>query len=269
MNVLITGASGGLGRAFSIECARRGYNLFLTDIGEEKLSTIRKGVLRQYPDIQVEIGACDLTDTGSVDVLLEAFNKKSIAFDMLLNVAGVDYEGGFMERDASQIEKIIRLNIEATLRITHLVLERRPGNDSFFIVFVSSLASLYPMPLKATYAASKRFLLDFSIALGEELEAQKVSVLSLCPAGLPTTEESIQGITAQGFWGEATTNSPEIVARKTIDKVLRGEKVYIPGFANQFFSTVGGLLPKTWIAKIVYARWSIRMGKDHVPEADL
>ena len=48
MNVLITGASGGLGRAIAAECASRGYNLFLTDINEEGLKLLRSGLERQY-----------------------------------------------------------------------------------------------------------------------------------------------------------------------------------------------------------------------------
>ncbi len=105
----------------------------------------------------------------------------------------------FNDQPVFHIALMIKLNIEATLRITHEILNRRNDQGKFYLVFVASLASLYPMPLKATYAASKRFLYDFSIALGEELKAKHVSVLSLCPGGLPTTEEAIRCIQVQGF----------------------------------------------------------------------
>ena len=54
------------------------------------------------------------------------------------------------------------------------------------------------MPVKATYAASKRFLLDFSLALREELRGLGATVTVLCPAGLPNHPECIQAIEAQG-----------------------------------------------------------------------
>ena len=59
------------------------------------------------------------------------------------------------------LQRIVALNDEGTLRVTHAVLQRSNPDARFCIVVVSSLAALFPMPLKATYAASKRFLMDF------------------------------------------------------------------------------------------------------------
>ena len=56
--------------------------------------------------------------------------------------------------------------------MTHALLRLRDTTEMFHIINVASLAAFYPMPYKATYAASKRFLLDFSLALGEELAGQ-------------------------------------------------------------------------------------------------
>ncbi|MBP8639341.1 MAG: SDR family NAD(P)-dependent oxidoreductase [Oscillospiraceae bacterium] len=254
MNVLITGASGGLGRALATECASRGYNLFLTDINEEGLKLLRIGLERQY-GVCVTVKACDLTDDKSVDEMLSLLDKNGLRFDMLLNIAGIDYEGGFLERERESVVKIVSLNVEATLRITHAILSRRREGRSFSLVFVSSLASLYPMPLKATYAASKRFLTDFAMALGQELKNKNVKVLTLCPGGLPTTEEAIQGINAQGFWGGVTTNKLEAVAYHTIEKVLKGQELYIPGTVNKVLSLCGKLVPRKVVATIIYGRW--------------
>lgn len=109
--------------------------------------------------------ACDLTDSAGVDALMAQASRLGLTFDMLLNVAGVDFEGGFLKRKREKVMRIVALNNEGTLRITHAVLQRRTPNRRFTVVLVSSLASLFPMPLKATYAASKRFLLDFGLAL--------------------------------------------------------------------------------------------------------
>jgi len=254
VNVLITGASGGLGRAFAMECAGRGCNLFLTDINEDGLSPLKNGLERRY-GVCVKAKACDLTSEESVGELLNVIDSCGIRFDMLLNIAGIDFEGGFMERDRSSVLKIVSLNVEATLRITHAILQRRREGEKFSIVFVSSLASMYPMPLKATYAASKRFLLDFALALRQELREQNVNTLSLCPGGLATTQEAISGIMAQGFWGDITTNRLESVTRRTIDLVQRGKSLYIPGTVNRALSLFGKLVPRPVIAFIIYWRW--------------
>lgn len=260
MNVMITGASGGLGRAMAVECARRGYNLFLTDLNAEILPRIKAGLERQF-GVTVTIKACDLTDPDSTDDMLRVIDDNGIRFDMLLNIAGVDFEGGFMKRERENVVKIVTLNDAATLRITHAILERRRENRHFTLVFISSLASMFPMPLKATYAASKRFLLDFATALRQELKGQNANVLALCPGGMVTTPEAMQGIAAQGFWGNATTNPLEIVARKTIDRALAGKATYVPGGLNRTLSLIGKIIPRSWVAAIVYWRWNCSQKK--------
>jgi uncharacterized protein len=255
VNVMITGASGGLGRAFSAECASRGYNLFLTDINEAGLMYLQSGLERQY-NVCVTVKACDLTKDESVDEMLNLIDAYGIRFDMLLNIAGIDFEGGFMERERKSVVQIVSLNVGATLRITHAILSRRREGKAFSIVFVSSLASMYPMPLKATYAASKRFLLDFALALRQEMKSQNVNTLSLCPGGLATTKEAIEGIAAQGFWGDVTTNKLEGVTHKTIEMVQSGKSIYIPGALNRVLSFCGKLIPRPLIANIIYRRWN-------------
>lgn len=255
MNVMITGASGGLGRALANECGRRGYNLFLTDIDANGLRSVKCGLERQF-GVTTTAQACDLTDPDSVDKMLAVIDEHGIRFDMLLNIAGLDFEGGFMGREREKVVKIVTLNDAATLRITHATLSRRREGRHFTIVFVSSLASMFPMPLKATYAASKRFLLDFAISLRQELKEQDANVLALCPGGMVTTSEAMRGIAAQGFWGNATTNPLEIVARKTLDRALAGKAMYVPGGLNRTLSFVGKIIPRSWVAAIIYWRWN-------------
>jgi short-subunit dehydrogenase len=260
MNVMITGASGGLGRALAAECGRRGYNIFLTDINENGLDRLQEGLERRF-GVCVTSKACDLTKPESVDEMLAAIDAHGIKFDMLLNIAGVDFEGGFLEREREKIVKIVSLNNVATLRITHAILSRRRPGKKFSIVFVSSLASMFPMPLKATYAASKRFLLDFSIALRQELKSRNVNVMALCPGGLATTGEAIRGIAAQGFWGNATTNRLEDVASSTIEKALRGKGIYVPGVLNRILSSLGKIVPRPWVATLVFWKWNKAQSK--------
>lgn len=268
MNVFITGASGGLGRALANACGQRGYNLFLTDINTQGLKSIQRGLERQF-GVTVTTAACDLTRDESVDALLQTIDLQGIRFDMLLNVAGLDFEGGFLERERKDIVRIISLNNEATLRITHAILSRRREAHPFYLLFTSSLASMYPMPLKATYAASKRFLLDIAVALREELKSQRVNVLALCPGGLATTKEAMRGIAAQGFWGGATTNPLEIISVKTVSRLEKRGGIYIPGALNRVLTFFGKLLPRRWVAAAIYRRWNKAQEQWITPKASL
>ena len=267
MNVMVTGAAGGLGRALACECARRGYNLFLTDVNAQGLRPIQQGLERQY-GITAAAKACDLTQSCSVDEMLSVIDQQGIRFDMLLNIAGLDYEGCFTGREREEIVEIVTLNDAATLRITHAILQRRRPRRRFTIVIVSSLASMFPMPLKATYAASKRFLLDFATSLRQELKTQDANVMAFCPGGMATTKEAMEGIAAQGFWGDATTNALEVVARRTLDHALAGKAVYVPGWLNRTLSFLGKVIPRSWVAAFVYHRW-IKAQKKWMSAADV
>jgi short-subunit dehydrogenase len=202
--IMITGATGGLGKAFAVECASRGWNVFLTDLRETSLQILNDSLRRTY-GVDVQQQACDLADATSRSQLFANLQQSERRFWGLVNVAGLDNEGLFCERRREQIRSILRVNIEGTLEVTHALLERRDPRHIFRIINVGSLAGFYPMPVKATYAASKRFLLDFSIALGEELRPQGITVTILCPAGMPTNASCIQGIEAQGIMGQLTT----------------------------------------------------------------
>ncbi|MCL6588533.1 MAG: SDR family NAD(P)-dependent oxidoreductase [Firmicutes bacterium] len=264
--VCITGAAGGLGKAFAVECARRGWDLFLTDISETALNSLAVGLSNTY-GIHVIYHPCDLTDTVARAELFQKMRQEEAHFRILINVAGVDFEGCFTARTPGQIRAILRLNIEATLEMTYMALELRGKGAPFRLITVSSLAAYYPMPVKAVYAASKRFLLDFSLALREEIRSLGGSVTVLCPAGLPTTESTIRGINAQGFLGRITTKNVGFVAARTIEYALRGKAVYIPGLLNRMLRLLGAIVPPTLAARFIGHRWNTAHQKKAFSEA--
>jgi uncharacterized protein len=253
--VAITGASGGLGKAFAVECASRGWNLFLTDLRPEPLELLASNLQNTYR-VKVLTGACDLTDPAARAALFSQIRAASLHFWALINVAGVDFEGSFYETPSQQIRTIIRLNIEGTLDVTHALLEFRDTLATFRIINVASLAAFYPMPVKATYAASKRFLLDFSLALREEVRGLGATVTVLCPAGMPTTQECIEAIEAQGLMGQITTCDAGFVANETLDCALKGQAIYIPGSVNRLLQILGSLLPPALVASLIAGRWN-------------
>ena len=252
--VIITGATGGLGKAFAVQCASRGWDLFLTDLPGERLEQLAAGLRNSY-GVAVNTHSCDLADPASRSALLEHLHTQGLRYWMLINVAGVDYEGLFLEQTSQHIRMIIRLNIEGTLDMTHGLLAFRDPMRTFRIINVASLAAFSPMPMKATYAASKRFLLDFSLALREELRWLGATVTVLCPAGMPTTQECIEAIDAQGWIGHITTQDVGRVADQTLTAALAGDAVVIPGLVNRAVQKMAALLPTSWAVSLVAQRW--------------
>ncbi len=253
---MITGGAGGIGGAMAAELAGRGWDVFLVDIREAALREAQERLTGQFPGVTVYTGACDLTNAESVDGLMERIDGEGLRFDGLISVAGMELEGAFLSREREHIVKIVMLNDVAALRITHAVLERRRENAPFTAVVVASLAAMFPMPLKATYAASKRFLLDFALALRQELKPTGANVLALCPGGIATKASTNKAIAAQGIFGKLSLKPLDEVARKTIDRALAGKAVYIPGAFNRFLALLGKLAPRWLVAKVIYKRWS-------------
>jgi uncharacterized protein len=250
--LLISGAMGGLGSAFVHDCARRGYSLILTD---------RMSTGQEYADfisssygVEVIYFPCDLSSLESRTDFFNLIKAKEIRFWGLINVAGTDFEGAFLDRTRDQLMSLLKLNIESTLDATYTILKLRDLNRKFMLINVCSLAAYIPMPYKATYSASKRFLLDFSLALREEIR-DFGTVTALCPAGLPTTHENMQRIFAQGFWGKMTTVDTKSAARQAVNDALKGKAVCIPGFINLVIQWLGSLLPVTLAVKLVGNRW--------------
>jgi short-subunit dehydrogenase len=250
----ITGATGGVGKAFAAECAERGWNLYLTDIAAGLLPPLATGLHRLF-GVEIEFHACDLTDAEArQDFWIEA-NRRGACFHTLVNVAGVEYEGFFKQRSRQELMHILRLNVEATVDMTHAVLRYRDPSQPLRIINMSSLGAFYPMPTKAVYAASKRFLLEFSQALNYELRGENVHVSAVCPAGLPTYKEAIERLLAQGLAGQLTTQNVGEVAQGAIDYVLAGKAVFVPGAVNRLLAPLGRLLPTAWVVGIIGRRW--------------
>jgi len=258
---LITGAVGGLGKAMALACARRGYDLFLTDLSAERLAIFAEGIRRQYP-IQVIHQAADLTDGSEIKRLWDLIEAESLIFDLLINVAGLDHEGEFLSVSAGQTAQIIQLNVLSVVQMTRQVLQHR-REQGLHIINVASLAAFYPMPVKAVYAASKRFLLNFSLALAQELRRENVWITTLCPAGLPTNQACLDSIRAQGWAGRLTTVNINAVASGCLERALRKRRLYIPGLPNQLLRAAGLLLPQPLLAWLIYRRWRrARSGSD-------
>jgi uncharacterized protein len=261
--IMITGACGGLGKAFAVECASRSWDLFLTDLHCEPLEVLANGLSSAY-GVSVWTQASDLTDPAASSSLFDQMRADGRQFWGLINVAGVDFEGPFYQQTRQQIRTIIRLNIEGTLEMTHGMMAFRDPCVPFRIINVASLAAFYPMPVKATYAASKRFLMDFSLALRNELREMGATVTVLCPAGLPTTPDCIQAIDAQGMLGQLTTQNIGAVANQTLNAALKGQAIVIPGGLNRFIQIAGGLLPTALVVKLIGSRWKSAQHKQTV-----
>ena len=253
--VMITGAAGGLGKALAAEYAERGHPVFLTDVDSRRLEAFGAG-LERLVDVDVVCRPCDLTDERAVEAMWSWIGANGFVFDGLLNVAGAGGDGRFDKLEAGRARAILKVNIEALVTMTRRVLEHRAQGAVLRIVNIASLGCFAPMPLKSVYAASKRFVYDFSIALHEEMRGTDVSVMAVCPAGMPTNPVRVKSVNeCQGVMGLLTEKNVGWVAKRIYERSSSGRAVYVPGRLNVLLRFLSKLIPARAKARLLGRRW--------------
>lgn len=249
----ISGATGGIGKAFTNATAKRGENLFLTGRSENKLLALKTKILEKHPNLQIEYFACDLTKEVSRKEMIEYIDKKGITFSKILLVAGVDTQMAFLDYTEEKVLFQIRVNAEATISLTHALLNRRAEKTE--LLSISSMSGVSPMPYFALYSATKAMLTNFFTALHYELKDKGVKVTVVLPGGVPTREDIIEDIKGQGLWGKLSSKSPEYVAEKSLKALSKNKLQYIPGGFNKFLNFVMKLAPKHLKLRFIARRW--------------
>ena len=168
----ISGATGGIGKAFVVECAKQKQNLFLTGRSLDKLTVLQQQVVKQY-GVEVQICPCMLDDEKSRADMFDFIDSIDAKFDKIINVAGVDIQKGVMDYTLQKLIFQTRVNVEATITNTYSLLQRRAENVE--VVTISSMSGVTPMPYFALYSATKGCLTSFFSSLRLELKKDKVT----------------------------------------------------------------------------------------------
>ncbi len=248
----ISGATGGIGKAFCLSVAKKGDNLFLTGRSLQKLQALKAEICQKYA-IQIEYFACDLTSECSRREMLDFIDQNKICFNRIINVAGVDTQKAFLAYTSEKLLFQMRVNAEATVHLTYELLNRRAKNTE--VITISSMSGQSPMPYFALYSATKSMLTNLFTSLHYELKKEGVKVTVVLPGGVPTREDIIADIKGQGVWGKLSAKSPEFVAEKSLKAVKKNKIKYIPGGFNKFLNFIMKLVPKKIVLNFIANRW--------------
>ena len=255
---MITGATGGIGRAFAFACAGEGP-LFLTGRSAEKLAALRDELARRFPRCAVDTYACDLTDEGSRERMFAYIEAQGHRFARLCNVAGADIQKAFARYTREKVAFQCRIDFEAALCVTHFVLAHRA--EALEIVTIGSISGVYPMPYFALYSAAKGALESFFSSLREELRGSGVKVTTVEPGPVYTRPDICRMIEGQGLWGRLSAKSPAFIAERSLRAVRKNKRVYRPGFWNKCIAVVPRILPLSVRMRFIARRWS-KLEKD-------
>ncbi len=256
---VITGASQGIGRAMAAEAARRGLNLLLIALPDTGLPAVADELSRLY-DVESEFWEFDLSDRAAIADFVEYVGVSRRTVELLVNNAGIGGTAPFAEQNPDLLGSMIDVNVGALTVLTRLMLPHLVGQSEAHILNVASLAGWYPTPWMSVYAATKAYVISFSLALRDELKSSGVSVSVLCPSGVVTKEEVVKALATQGFWGRRTSRYPDQLARYAIARAYRKHRLLVPGVVNRLLRVAGRLAPLRLLTKLVAGRISMKLG---------
>lgn len=186
MNIVITGGSKGLGRAFAEAFAAGGHHLALCSRSEEELQATAQAIRKQFPEVRVEVKAFDLSSKGGAEGYAAWVRSRFEVVDILINNAGRFLGGNIYDEPEGTLEAMINTNLYSAYHLTRALLPVMMAQKRGQIFNICSVAGLQAYPNGGAYSISKFALLGFSRNLREELKPYGIKVTAVCPGAAYT-----------------------------------------------------------------------------------
>jgi short-subunit dehydrogenase len=239
---LITGASSGIGADIARELGTRGLHLLLVARRQERLDQLAAELRRDF-GIQAETDSCDLQEDGAAAALFERATARGREIEVLVNNAGFAVFGDFVEQDLDRLRRMVRLNVLALTELTYFFGRAMAERGHGFILEVSSIAGVSPLPSYAAYGATKAFVLSLSGALAHELRGRDVSVTALLPGATWTEFFDTSGQKPTAYT-RAFAMSSRDVAKIGVKAMIAGRPTVIAGWRNWLSIKLASIFPR-------------------------
>lgn len=249
--VLVTGASSGIGEAIARRFARDGHALVLVARSAGKLRELAAELEARHA-VTVWVQPADLTQPGAAAALAAALKRKRVAVEVLVNNAGVLEQAPFCEIAPERHQQLIDLNVSALTAMLAAFLPGMRERGFGRVLNVASIAAFQPVPMLATYAATKAYVLSLTESLSEELKGSGVTVTALCP-GITATPMVAHATGANAKLGQIPrflVGDADAVAAEGVRACLRGDVIVVPGAVNLAAVLTARATPK-WLLRAV------------------
>jgi uncharacterized protein len=250
-NVLITGASAGIGYELAKRFARDHHNLVLVARSGDKLAQVARE-LEAY-GVTVKTIALDLAEPPAPKFLFDQLQREGIAVDILINNAGFGAFGEFAQMPDEQIHGQISLNIMALTQLAKLFIPPMLARHSGRIMNVASTAGFQPGPLMAVYYATKAYVISFSEAIANELCGSGITVTCFCPGATHTGFAKRAGNDNSRLFKQLGAMSAEKVALDGYRAVMEGRTLAISGAHNWVLAQSTRFAPRKLVTAM--SRW--------------
>ncbi|MCZ4270967.1 3-oxoacyl-[acyl-carrier-protein] reductase [Maritalea porphyrae] len=234
---LVTGASGGIGRAIAQKLAEKGAEVALSGTRVEKLEEVAASIPGK-----THILPCNLSDLDAVDKLIPSAIEAMGGLDILVNNAGITRDNIFMRMKDSEWDEVIAVNLTAAFRLSRAAVKVMMKQRAGRIIGITSVVGVAGNPGQGNYAASKAGLIGMSKAIAQEVASRGITINTIAPgfiASAMTDElndkqrDTILGTIPAGRLG----NADEIAASAVY--LASDEAAYVTG---QTIHVNGGML---------------------------
>ena len=201
--VLVSGATGGIGRAIAEELAGRGCSLVLSSRRQEELSELAKSL--PGGDQRHSVVAADLAEPGAAEKLIEDAGD----IDALVANAALPASGKLDDFSSEEVQRAIRVNFESPILMARALAPKLVEKGEGHLVFISSLSGKVGSPRAALYGATKFGLRGFAFGLREDMHPHGVGVSIVSPGF----------VRGAGMWADAEVDPPPMIGTTTPAKV--------------------------------------------------
>lgn len=183
-NILITGATGDLGKDLSLKLAKEGYNLFLTSTNLNKLNNLKRKIQKNYPLTKISVLDFDLTKIDQIKNLQLEYFKNFRSIYALINLAGIFRIKNLDNEDINEILDMFKINVISPIIITKYFLEKLKNNKNTKIINLCSSSSYEGFKDTSIYCSTKHALLGFNKSMQDELRKYNVQCISISPGSI-------------------------------------------------------------------------------------
>jgi uncharacterized protein len=236
---LVTGASSGIGAAFARRLSADGYRLILV--------ARRRGRLEA---LSAELGGAavleaDLSQDNGLQLVEQSILQEP-DLELLVNNAGFGTVGRFFEIPLDGQDRMHRLHVLATMRLTHAALRSMVPRGTGAVINVSSVAAFGQNPGAVSYCATKAWMNSFTEGLDIELKnaGSRVKVQALCPGFTSTEFQDVARVDRTRIparlWMPA-----EAVVDASLKGLARGQLFVVPGTIYKFLTWAQSWTPRS------------------------
>jgi uncharacterized protein len=241
----ISGAGGGLGKELAYQLAQRKTPLFITSKDPHKLRLAEEELKTMTSVIAF---AADLSKQEELNALLEKI--RLYRPDLIINNAGIGLYGEILSFPLQEQMQILQININALVQISIESARLLQKNKKTGVIMnISSAAGLFTYPSFTLYAASKRFVQEFSLSFDQELSPYGIRVLT---ALLGRFHSDFRYHASQCRFSSSPswdTISLASAAKYVLQQINRKKAIQIIDWRYQVLCALATLIPRRWLAR--------------------